>query len=212
MSCSVTTLQRYNLERLGYSHSLSPGWKWLSNLVSVFIAAFALVGCAGHTKTKPVAETGYVDFYCESQGDLSWDVLRFDANSGKMKPAYSKYKPLPGNVLRVTSPAGMQRFQVGIFNKANRGPVQVMVQVETGKVTPVKITLEHLGQVFVDRETYAFRGSSKGYARGTKIITEQNDVVQIHGEPQSPRSYQPKESVAYFNNSLNENKLTPTGR
>jgi hypothetical protein len=178
---------------------------------SLFIATFLLVGCAGHVKPKPVAQTGCVDFYCETASGLSWDVLRFDPHSGKMKPAFSRYKPLPGNVLRVTSPVGMQHFQVGIFNKANRGPAQVVVDVEAGKVTPVKITLEHLGEVWVNREAYAFRGSSKGYAGGTKIIAEKNDAVKIHAEGRRPQPFQPVENVAY-NNWPNDNKLTPTGR
>jgi hypothetical protein len=189
-----------------------PAGGQLSNLLLVLVAISLLTGCAGHVNPKPVAQTGYVDFYCETAGDLSWDVLRFDLNSGKMKPAFSRYKPLPGNVLRVTSPVGTQRFQVGIFNKANRGPVQVVVDVEAGKVTPVKITLEHLGEVWVNREVYAFRGSSKGYAGGTKIVSEKNDAVRIHVEGRSPQLFQPKENVAYFNSGVNENKLMPTGR
>jgi len=52
-----------------------------------------LSGCIRHWNKNPpaITQVGYVDFYCESQSDLSWDVLRFDSASGKMKPAYSKY-------------------------------------------------------------------------------------------------------------------------
>jgi hypothetical protein len=180
------------------------------------VAGFALLsGCTTPTNPNPpsaAANTGYVDLYCASASDLSWDVLRFDPKSGKMKPAYSKYAPFPGNVLRISSPVGSQRFQIGIFNKANRGPVQVAVEVENGKVTPVNIMLEHLGQTTVDRKLYGFRGSSKGYLRGTKIITEQNTLVQIHAEAQAVRPYEPKEQMAYVERAPGTNTLTPTGR
>jgi hypothetical protein len=180
----------------------------------LLVALTLLAGCASrhNEHNSAVIATGYVDFYCESERDLSWDVLRFDEKQGKMKPAYSNYKPLPGNMVRVSSPAGPQRFQVGIFNRANPGPVHVAVEVEPEKVTPVKITLEPLGQVWVHRGLYAFRGSSKGYAGGTKIISEKNEVVKISAEGQPPQPFQPKENVAYSSNGLNENKLTPTGR
>jgi len=174
-----------------------------------------LCGCATPVNPNPpsaAANTGYVDFYCESDRDLSWDVLRFDPKSRKMKPAYSKYAPLPGNVLRVPSPVGSQRFQVGIFNKANRGPVQVAVEVANGKVTPVNIKLDHLGQAMVDRKTYGFRGSAKGYLGGTKIVMEQTDVVKIHAETQIAQPYQPKNQTAYVEKGPATNTLTPTGR
>jgi hypothetical protein len=186
-----------------------PGSLALLCLITLFLA-----GCSTTAKkdSVAVANIGYVDFYCDTASDLSWDVLRYDTKLGKMKPAYSKYKPLPGNLVRVEAPDGVQRFQVGIFNRANRGPVQVSVDVKAGQVTPVKVTLEHRGQALVDRELYGFRGSSKGYAGGTKIVTVTNDVVKIHVDSLSPQPFQPSDQMAYFNNGTKENKLTPTGR
>ncbi len=183
--------------------------------LSALSAIVLLSGCATPVNPNPpsaAANTGYVDFYCESDTALSWDVFRLEQESGKMKPAYSKYAPLPGNVLRITSPPGSQRFQVNIFNRAHRGPAQVTVDVENGKITPVKITLEYLGQASVDRQRYSFRGSAKGYGRGTKIVTELNDVVKIHAEMQALQPYQPREQVAYFNSGAANNELSPTGR
>jgi hypothetical protein len=210
------TLTRNDEHGPAQSDTGSLGQSLTAKVFFVLSGFVLLSGCAA-TPVNPnppsaAADTGYVDFYCESATDLSWDVLRFDPDSGKMKPAYSKYAPLPGNTLRVASPVGSQRFQVGIFNKANRGPVQVSVRVENGKVTPVEITLEHLGQAAVDRKLYGFRGSAKGYLGGTKIISEQNDVVQLHAETQPAQPYQPREQMAYVKKAPGTETLAPTGR
>ena len=110
--------------------------------------------------------------------DLSWDVYRVDAN-GKTKKAFPQYKPFPGNVLRMPAKPGEQRYRVGIFNRVTEGPEETTVNVEDGKVTPVKVTLVKSGTVTTQDKSYSFRGSAKGYARGTKFSREENPVLNM---------------------------------
>jgi hypothetical protein len=164
----------------------------------IFPLLFA--GCAtpDPNPAAPLARTGYVDFYCETTGDLSWDVSLKKPNSDKTKTAYSEYRPVPGNVLRIAVPPGNHRFVVGIFNRANPGPEEIDVTVEEAKVTPVKVELKPLASYTANKKVYRFGGSSKGYAKGTKISTEQGEIVDIVMQPEPAQSYQSKERMAYF--------------
>ena len=168
--------------------------RWLLFL----LAASGLVGCSSLEPNPftPAANIGYVDFYCETTSDLSWDVYRVDAK-GKTKTAFSQYKPLAGNVLRIPVAPGQQRFRVGIFNRVTEGPEEATVSVQNGKVTPVKVTLVKSGTVTTQDKTYSFRGSAKGYARGTKFSREENPVLAILLEAQPPVAYEQKEKMSY---------------
>ena len=164
----------------------------------LLLSALALAGCSSlePNPASPRASTGYVDFYCDTTSDLSWDVYRVDAN-GKTKKAFSQYKPFPGNVLRMPAKPGEQRYRVGIFNRVTEGPEETTVNVEDGKVTPVKVTLVKSGTVTTQDKSYSFRGSAKGYARGTKFSREENPVLDITLETQTPLPYEPKERMPY---------------
>jgi hypothetical protein len=162
------------------------------------LSALALVGCSSvePNPASPAANTGYVDFYCNTASDLSWDVYRVEAN-GKTKKAFSQYKPFPGNVLRIPAKPGEQRFRVGIFNRVTEGPEEATVNVEDGKVTPVKVVLVKSGTVTTQDKSYSFRGSAKGYARGAKFSREENPVLNILLEPQAVVAYELKEKMRY---------------
>jgi hypothetical protein len=160
--------------------------------------ALAVAGCSSiePNPTWAAANTGYVDFHCDTSSDLSWDVYRVEPN-GKTKKAFSQYKPLPGNVLRVTAKPGEQRYRVGIFNRVTEGPEEIGVTVEDGKVTPVKVTLVKSGTVTTQDKSYSFRGSAKGYARGAKFSSEENPVLDITLQSQPSVAYEPKEKMPY---------------
>jgi hypothetical protein len=168
---------------------------------SIIVAAcLALAGCAttDFNPPAPRTNTGYVDFYTDSSDDLSWEVKRLDEQSREMKTIYFELTPVPGTVLRLPQPPGNHQFQVWFLNCVTQGPQIVRVQVEAGKVTPVHVTLSAAGTTSVDQKVYSFRGSAKGYARGTKITSDQNDVFKIGAEACDPKPYQPKEQMPYF--------------
>ncbi len=164
------------------------------------VACLALVGCASPevNPPKPAAKTGYIDFYTDSGLELFWEIKRAEPPSGEMRTVYSELKPVPGNVLRLGAPPGSYRFQVWFLNCVTEGPQTVEAQVQDGKVTPVHLTLKLTGTTTVDQKVYGFRGSAKGYARGTKIVSEQNEIYQIGAVAEAPQAYQPKERMPYF--------------
>ena len=74
----------------------------------------------------------------------------------------------------------------------------MQVQVVDGEVTPVHVTLAPAGSTAVERKTYRMGGSAKGYARGTKISSDQSSVFQIGAVAGNPQAYGPKEGMPYW--------------
>jgi hypothetical protein len=160
----------------------------------------ACTGCSTLNVNPPAprAHTGYIDFYTDSDMGLSWEVKRTDERTGDTRTVFSEFKAVEGNILRLAAPPGTHRFQVWFMNLVTTGPQSVQVQVVDGKVTPVHITLAPTGSTSVERKDYAFRGSAKGYASGTKIVSGESAVFQINAEAGTPQAYSPKEGMPYW--------------
>lgn len=169
-------------------------------VIMLILASLAGAGCSTPDVNPAVAKpkTGYVDFYTDSSLGLSWEVKREGETSGEMQAVFSEFKPVEGTILRLATPPGSHQFQVSINNRVTEGPQKVLVEVADGKVTPVHVTLTTSGSANVDRKVYGFRPSSKGYGRGTKIVSGQNEVFQIGAIAETPKAYQPKERMPYF--------------
>jgi len=169
------------------------------------IAGLAITSCSSPNPnpSSPQANTGYVDFYTDESLQLAWEVKRLDERTGELRTVFSKYRPLPGTLLRLAVPPGNQRFQIWFMNCATEGPEALEVLVENAKVTPVHVTLNVSGGALVQRKVYGFRPSAKGYGRGTKIVRDQTAVYKIGAVAEAPQTYQPRERMAYF---ASENK------
>ena len=159
-----------------------------------------LGGCSTPNVNPPApsAHTGYVDFYTDSDMGLSWEVKRADDRTGEMRGLFSEFEPVQGTVLRLAAPPGNHRFQVWFTNQVTEGPQTVQVQVVDGRVTPVHVTLTPVGSTSVERKDYSFRGSTKGYGSGTKIVSGQSEVFQIGAVAGSPQPYGTKEAMPYW--------------
>ncbi len=144
------------------------------------------------------AETGYVDFYTDVDLGLSWEVKRAPEPGGEMQVVFSQFEPVQGNILRLSATPGAYRFEVWFNNQVTTGPQVVRVQLANGQVTPVHVTLTPAGSTLIDVKEYSFRGSTKGYARGTKIHRQENEMQQIGLSAEDSRAYQPRERMAYF--------------
>jgi hypothetical protein len=164
------------------------------------VAWLLQTGC-GTSNVNPAAahsNTGYVDFYTDSNLGLSWEIKRAAEPGGQMQTVFSEFDPVEGTVLRLSAPPGNYRFQVWFMNQATEGPQTVQVQVENGKITPVHVRLDPAGTSTTQEKIYGFRPSAKGYGRGTKIVTDQNAVYRINASAQPPHAYQTKERMSYF--------------
>jgi hypothetical protein len=172
----------------------------ISGLVWLVVAALAIGGCSSIDPNPSLAHanTGYVDFYTDEDMALSWEVKLRHSASGKMRAVYSEFDPLPGSVLRLAAPPGSHTFQIWFINRATTGPKAVEVRVEDGKVTPVQVTLVPQGEVTTATKEYRFGGSSRGYGRGTKIVTDTGAIYRIDAEPADSIAYQIKEHMSYW--------------
>ncbi len=171
--------------------------RWTAALACVLLGG----GCSTPRNVNPAsprANTGYVDFYTDSDRELSWDIQRAAEPAGEMQAVFSDLTPVTGNILRLESPPGTYRFAVWFNNEFTTGPQAVQVQVVNAMVTPVHVTLTPAGSTYIDNKEYSFRGSTKGYARGTTIHREENERFRIGATANSAQPYQPKERMPYF--------------
>jgi hypothetical protein len=179
----------------------------LSRLPSVLVGPVLLLaigltnsGCstANVNPASPRADMGYVDFYTDSDLDLSWEIKCADERTGELRTLFSEFKPVQGNIVRLAVAPGTHQFQVWVMNQATEGPQPVKAPIENAKVTPVHVTFKSVGTTTVDRKVFRFGGSAKGYGRGTKIASDQDEVFQIGAVAGTPQAYQPKERMPYF--------------
>jgi hypothetical protein len=203
--------------RSGHAPEQPAGWpaaspgaasRRLSSLPVFALLVVAGCGTPNVNPAAPKANTGYVDFYTEASLELSWEVKLAESKIGKWKTAFSEFNPIEGTILRLAAPAGSQRFQVWFMNRATEGPQIVQVEVENGKVTPVHITLRPAGMTSIDTKVYGFRGSAKGFGRGTKIATDEDPVYRIIAIAANPQPYRMKEQMPYFTPVKEESPAT----
>jgi hypothetical protein len=172
------------------------------------LPALLLLLSAGCSTTNinppaPRANTGYVDFYTDSNQGLSWEIKRADGQTGEMRTVFSEFKPPPGNILRLAAPPGAHRFEVWFSNQVTTGPQTVQVQVADAKVTPVRVTLTPAGSTLVDSKSYEYRPTARATRRVTKVVTEPQRTFQIGLVAAPPRDYALKERMPYFSPSTN---------
>jgi hypothetical protein len=172
----------------------------ISSIGMLLLGGLAFPGCStsNPNPSHPHANTGYIDFYTDSNLELSWEVKWFDPQTAELEKVFSQFEPVKGSVLRIAASPGRQRYQVWIVNRVTEGPVFVDVPVENGKVSPVHVTLASAGATSVDRKVYGFRPSAKGYGRGTKIVTQGEEVFRLGLTAETAKPYQTRERMPYW--------------
>jgi hypothetical protein len=165
-----------------------------------FAAVLSITGCStpNVNPPSPRANTGYVDFYTDSALELDWEVKQAEEPGGQLRTVFSDLKPVEGTILRLAATPGTHRFQVWFMDQVTEGPQAIEARIENGQITPVHVTLTAKGTTLVDIKEYRFGGSAKGYGRGTRFFSEQNQVFQIGLAAEPPRPYRPKEQMPYF--------------
>jgi hypothetical protein len=166
------------------------------------LAAFGLwvAGCATPNVNPPRARanTGYVDFHAASSEELCWEVSCFDDRFRTNKVLFSELKPPPGGVLRLALAPGRHRLRVTLVNRVIVKPAEIEVEVQNGKITPVRVTLTEAGTALVETKEFSRGGTAKGrYGRRTKFGSDESVTYAISAVADAPVSYQLKERMPY---------------
>lgn len=163
-------------------------------------AGLLLFGCASPNVNPPQARvnTGYVDFHANSTEELNWQVRRFDDGTRSFQHVFSELKPPQGGFLRLAFEPGRHRLQVTFLNRVIVKPVEVEVEVQDGKITPVCVTLTAAGVSLVrTREENVGGVGSRRYGRHAKIGADETARYDISAVAEAPVAYQPKGRMPY---------------
>jgi hypothetical protein len=172
----------------------------ITTLTALAAAGLFITGCASPNVNPPGARanTGYVDFYADSSGELSWEVARFDDRKQGFRSVFSKLEPPPGRVLRLAFPPGHYRMRVTFMNRVMREPGLVELEIKDGLITPVHVALIPDGIAQVETKQNRVGGTFKGrYGRGTKFGSDESTMYRISTEAKPALPYQVKEQMPY---------------
>jgi hypothetical protein len=162
----------------------------MKRLLMLAAVGLLVTGCASPNvnPSHPRARTGYVDFYADSSGELSWGVSRFEDRSQTFKTVFSELEPPPGQALRLAFPPGHYRLRVTFLNRAAREAGPVEVEVKDGMSTPVHVTLTPVGTAQVQTKDKRIGGTYLGrYGRSTKYGSDESTLYQVSAEAYAPR-------------------------
>jgi hypothetical protein len=172
----------------------------MNRLLMLTAVSLLVTGCASSNVNPPHArvKTGYVDFYADSSGELSWQVARFDDRKQSFQSVFSEFEPPPGRALRLAFPPGHYRLRVTFINCVVREPGLVEVEVKEGMVTPVPVALIPDGTTQVETKEVRVGGTFKGrYGRSTKFGSDESATFRVSAEAQASVPYQVKERMPY---------------
>src|SRR6202142_3146173 len=132
----------------------------MKRMLMLAAAGLFVTGCASPNVNPPRARanTGYVDFYADSSGELSWQVARFDDHTQGFRSVFSEFEPPPGRALRLAFPPGHYLLRVTFMNCVVREPGLVEVDVKDGMITPVRVQLTETGETTVETKQTSVGG------------------------------------------------------
>jgi hypothetical protein len=152
----------------------------------------------GVNPTVPRTNTGYVDFYSNSDTELYWAIERFDTRNNAYKEVFSKMNSIKGGFLRLAFPAGHGQFRISFLNVPVVEPAMVAVDVKDGLVTPVLVELTQAGQSTVISKQTTIGASVSRRGRRTKITDFQAVTYRASASAQPEQPYRLKEQMPYF--------------
>jgi hypothetical protein len=166
------------------------------------LAALPLIvfGCASSNVNPPMpqANTGYVDFYSQTDAELCWDVRKAGKSPEDFTTVFSDVKPVEGDVLRLAFPPGHYRLRVTFLNRVIKQPADAEVVVEKGRITPVRIALTEAGTTTVITKETTLGGTAAGQpGRRTRVSSEETVFYEIAATAQPSLAYRPREQMPY---------------
>lgn len=169
-------------------------------LFALTALALVLSGCVTRdvNPLQARAHKGYVDFYEESVGELSWQVDRFDEKAQAFRTVFSELEARPERILRLELPPGHHRLRVLFMNCFIREPAQVEVDVQEGRVTPVEVTVTPDGTTDVLRKEVRLGSTAGGrYGRSAKYTSSESGLYRVSARAQAAQSYAVKDRMPY---------------
>jgi hypothetical protein len=169
-------------------------------VLALAVLSLWVAGCASPNVNPPEARahTGYVDFHADPTNELCWHVTRFEQRTQSFKDVFLEYGPVQGAILRLTFAPGHYRIRITFLNRLIANPAEVEVEVQNGKVTPVRVTLIETSTTMVQTKEVSRGGTVYGrYGRRTKIGNDEAVMYAISALAEPPVDYQPKERMPY---------------
>ena len=165
-------------------------------------AVFALwaSGCATPNVNPPQARanTGYVDFYADPADELYWQVERFDDRAQGFQKVVSQLEPAAGGCLRLAFAPGHHRLQVTFLNRVIVQPVACDVEVQDGKITPVRVSLTAARSTLVTTREISRGGTATGhYGRRNKYSSDETVSYRLSAVVEASVAYRLKEQMPY---------------
>jgi hypothetical protein len=167
-------------------------------LLALGVGVVLVAGCATHNVNPPQARshTGYVDFHADPPAELYWEVSRFEDHSQSMERVFSEMKPPEGGFLRLAFAPGVHRLQITFLNRVISTPAKIDVEVQDGKITPVRISLAEAGAAAVETKEVGWGSTAKGrYRRPVKYNSRETTMYELSAKAEAPVGYQPKEQM-----------------
>ncbi len=161
---------------------------------------FIAIGCASPNVNPPAprANTGYVDLYSSTDAELCWDVKSAAGSHGDFKTVFRDVEPAQGDVLRLAFAPGRHRLRITFLNRVVTKPAEAEIEVENGRITPVRITLTEHGSTFVESKEISRGNTFYGRAgRRTKINSEETVMYDLSAVADTPIAYRAKEQMPY---------------
>jgi len=169
-------------------------------LLAFAAVALLVSGCATQNVNPPQARAnmGYADFHADPAGELYWQIERFDDRAQGFKKVFSELEPPTGGFLRLAFAPGRHRLRVTFLNRVIAQPAEVEVEVQNGKITPVRVALTSAGVAFVQTKETSRGGTAKGrYGRRTKYSSDESTMYDLSAVADPPVAYQLKEKMPY---------------
>jgi hypothetical protein len=173
----------------------------VANLIAT-LAAVAMLGfgCASPNVNppRPKAHTGYVDFDLAVADELALEVREYRSGTNSFKTLYFDVRPVQNEPLRLALAPGRHRLRVTCVNRAINHPAEIEVEVDEGKITPLRLTLTDVGVVLVRTKELGTGSTAYGrYGRRTKIGSDETVLYDVSLAVEPPVAYQPKEHMDY---------------
>lgn len=168
--------------------------------LGLLLFALWLTGCAtaNVNPSQPRAGTGYADFHPAEPEELWWEVSRFDESSQSYQKVFSELTPPKDGFLRLALAPGLHRMRITFLNHAIAKPAEIQIEVQDGKITPVRVALTDAGTVSVRTVDQNAGGSATGrYRRRIRIGSDETVTHSPSAVAQPPVAYQRKEQMPY---------------